>query len=245
MAAGGRRSGGLSTKSAGKCVALGPGAIENGRMFNRRLSLPDRILIEFERALGTALGTSPQAARQSPAVGIGEGELDAAARRHAAGLMRVNHTGEVCAQALYSGQAAVARHATTREQLLEAAAEETDHLAWCGERLSALDSRPSLLNPLWYVGSFALGAVAALASDRVSLGFVVETERQVEAHLGEHLEKLPACDAASRAVVAQMKDDEARHGQLAKAAGGIELPAPIPALMRAASWLMKAIAYRI
>jgi ubiquinone biosynthesis monooxygenase Coq7 len=214
-------------------------------MFNRQLSLRDRILVEFERALGTALGTLPEAGRPSPALGIAEVELDDVARRHAAGLMRVNHTGEVCAQALYSGQAAVARHAATREQLLEAAAEETDHLAWCGERLSSLDSRPSLLNPLWYAGSFALGAVAALASDKVSLGFVVETERQVEAHLGEHLEKLPAADAASRAVVAQMKDDEARHGQLAQAAGGIELPAPIPTLMRAASWVMKAVAYRI
>jgi ubiquinone biosynthesis monooxygenase Coq7 len=209
------------------------------------LSLPDRILVEFERALGTALGTAPEPSRPSPAKGMAEADLDDTARLHAAGLMRVNHTGEVCAQALYSGQAAVARHAATRAQLLEAAAEETDHLAWCSERLTALHSRPSLLNPLWYAGSFALGAIAALASDRVSLGFVVETERQVEAHLGEHLQKLPAEDAASRAVVAQMKDDEARHGKLAQAAGGIDLPSPIPALMRFASGVMKALAYRI
>lgn len=213
-------------------------------MFIRQTSPIDRVLVEIERALG-ALGSAPDAGRPSPASGISEAVLDEAERRHAAGLMRVNHTGEVCAQALYSGQAAIARHAATRVQLLEAAAEETDHLAWCGERLTALHSRPSLLNPLWYAGSFALGAAAALASDRVSLGFVVETERQVEAHLGEHLQKLPADDLASRAVVAQMKDDEARHGQMAQAAGGTDLPRPIPALMRFASNVMKAVAYRI
>jgi ubiquinone biosynthesis monooxygenase Coq7 len=159
--------------------------------------------------------------------------------------MRVNHAGEVCAQALYSGQAAVARDAATRARLLEAAAEETDHLVWCGERLAALHSRPSLLNPLWYAGSFAIGAVAALTSDKVSLGFVVETERQVEAHLGEHLQKLPEADARSRAVVVQMQSDEARHGRLAREAGGIDLPPPVPALMRFASAVMKAVAYRI
>ncbi|MEO8801722.1 MAG: 2-polyprenyl-3-methyl-6-methoxy-1,4-benzoquinone monooxygenase [Rudaea sp.] len=213
--------------------------------FSRRLGRFDRALIEIERALGTAFGHSPEAARVSPAVGIAEADLDESQRRHAAGLMRVNHTGEVCAQALYSGQAAVARDAATRKQLLEAAAEETDHLAWCDERLEALHSRPSLFNPVWYAGSFALGALAALASDRVSLGFVVETERQVEAHLGEHLQKLPETDARSRAVVAQMQADEARHGKNAKAAGGIDLPQPVPALMRAASAVMKAVAYRV
>ncbi len=226
-------------------IASARRAIDNAGMFARQTSLPDRILIEIERALGTALGAAPSATRPSPAEGMAEAELDNAARRHAAGLMRINHTGEVCAQALYSGQAAVARHPDTRAQLLDAAAEETDHLAWCGERLTALNSRPSLLNPLWYAGSFALGAAAALASDRVSLGFVVETERQVEAHLGEHLDKLPAADAASRAVVAQMKEDEARHGKLAQAAGGVNLPAPMPGLMRLASGVMKAVAYRI
>jgi|SRR5450432_168096 3-demethoxyubiquinol 3-hydroxylase len=214
-------------------------------MFSRQLSAFDRALIEIERALSTALGAALEATRPSPAAGLAEATLDAAERRHAAGLMRVNHTGEVCAQALYSGQAAVARDASTRVQLLAAAAEETDHLAWCGERLDALSSRPSLLNPLWYAGSFALGALAALASDRISLGFVVETERQVEAHLGEHLEKLPQADVRSRTVVAQMQADEARHGQMAQAAGGIDLPPPIPALMRLASGIMKAVAYRI
>ena len=213
--------------------------------FARRHSVFDQALIEFERALGTAFGAPAQSARTSPAAGIAEAQLDDTQRRHAAGLMRINHTGEVCAQALYSGQAAIARNPSTRAQLLAAAAEETDHLAWCGERLSALHSRPSLLNPLWYAGSFALGAIAAAVSDRVSLGFVVETERQVEDHLGEHLEKLPAADARSRAVVAQMQSEEARHGHAAQAAGGIDLPPPVPGLMRLASMVMKAVAYRV
>jgi 3-demethoxyubiquinol 3-hydroxylase len=214
-------------------------------MLTRHYSRFDRALIEIERALGASLGATPESQRPSPAAAVDESGIDEGQRRHAAGLMRVNHTGEVCAQALYSGQAAVARDPATREQLLQAAAEETDHLAWCDERLKELSSRPSLLNPLWYAGSFAIGAVAALVDDRVSLGFVVETERQVEAHLGEHLDKLPAEDVRSRAIVAQMQADEARHGQMAKAAGGIELPPPIPLLMRIASGVMKAVAYRI
>lgn len=214
-------------------------------MFTRQHSLVDRALIEIERALSTALGASPQATRPSPAGDLVEAQLDEPARRHAAGLMRVNHTGEVCAQALYSGQAAIARDGGTRDRLLAAAAEETDHLAWCAERLDALRSKPSLLNPLWYAGSFAIGAAVALVSDRVSLGFVVETERQVEAHLGEHLQKLPEADRRSRAVVVQMQADEARHGKTAQAAGGMNLPPPIPSLMRVASALMKSVAYRI
>jgi len=214
-------------------------------MFARQHSAFDRMLSEIERALATASGAAPEAHRASPAAGMPEPELDDSARRHAAGLMRINHAGEVCAQALYSGQALVARDAQTREQLLAAAAEETDHLAWCDARLQALRSRPSVLNPLWYAGSFAIGAVAALISDRVSLGFVVETERQVEAHLGDHLQRLPSADAPSRAVVAQMQTDEARHGQAARASGGIDLPGPIPGLMRLASLVMKAVAYRV
>ena len=210
----------------------------------RELSRLDRALIEIERALSTALGAVQESTRPSPAAGMVEASLSASERRHAAGLMRVNHTGEVCAQALYSGQAAIARDASIRAQLLHAAADETDHLAWCAERLDVLQSRPSLLNPVWYAGSFALGAAAALVSDSVSLGFVVETERQVEAHLGEHLEKLPDADTRSRAVVAQMQADEARHGKAAQTAGGIGLPQPIPALMRVASAIMKAVAYR-
>jgi ubiquinone biosynthesis monooxygenase Coq7 len=214
-------------------------------MFSRNLSSFDRALVEFERAIGTSFAATPESTRASPAAGIAEADLDDGDRRHAAGLMRVNHAGEVCAQALYSGQAALARYDATRGRLLAAAAEETDHLAWCNERLAALHSRPSLLNPFWYAGSFAIGAAAALASDRVSLGFVVETERQVETHLGEHLQKLPEADARSRAVVAQMQADEARHGAQAKAAGAAVLPVPIPSLMRLASAVMKAVAYRI
>jgi ubiquinone biosynthesis monooxygenase Coq7 len=214
-------------------------------MFTRQLSRLDSALIEIERALGSAFGGQAQSTRPSPAAGVVEGELSDAQRQHAAGLMRVNHAGEVCAQALYSGQAAIARDMAVRTRLLEAAAEETDHLVWCGERLDALHSRPSLLNPLWYAGSFAIGAGAAMVSDTLSLGFVVETERQVEAHLGEHLQKLPEADARSRAVVTQMRVDEARHGNMAKQAGGADLPAPVPTLMRLASLVMKAVAYRI
>jgi ubiquinone biosynthesis monooxygenase Coq7 len=209
----------------------------------RALSPLDRLLCGIERALETVAG-QPAASRPSPARHAPHAELDDVARRHAAGLMRVNHTGEVCAQALYDGQAALARDAANREHLLHAAAEETDHLAWCGQRLAELDSRPSMLNPLWYAGSYAIGALAALAGDAVSLGFVVETERQVEAHLDEHLESLPAQDERSRAVLVQMKVDEARHAQDAQARGGIDLPFPVPQLMRATSMAMKAVAYR-
>jgi ubiquinone biosynthesis monooxygenase Coq7 len=210
----------------------------------RTLSPLDRLLVQGERAL-EAIAGAPPAQRPSPAARVAEAELDDAERRHAAGLMRINHTGEVCAQALYFGQAALARDADNRRHLLHAAAEETDHLAWCAERLCQLDSRPSLLNPLWYAGSYAIGAAAALAGDPVSLGFVVETERQVEAHLAEHLERLPAQDERSRVVLAQMQADEIRHAHAAQARGGIELPFPLPQLMHASSMLMKAVAYRV
>lgn len=210
----------------------------------RSLTPLDRLLAGVERALETIAG-SPEAGRPSPADPVAEAELGTAERRHAAGLMRINHTGEVCAQALYDGQAAFARHQDTREHLLHAAAEETDHLAWCAERLRELDSRPSLLNPLWYVGSYAIGAAAALTGDPISLGFVVETERQVEAHLAEHLETLPEGDARSRAVLTQMQADEVRHADEAQARGGVELPFPIPPLMQLSSLVMKKVAYRI
>lgn len=210
----------------------------------RHLSPLDHALATFQRALDTVSGAAV-AARPSPAAAQPLPDLDATERRHAAGLMRINHTGEVCAQALYDGQAALARTPDTRAYLEGAASEETDHLAWCAERLREMDARPSLLNPLWYAGSFAIGALAALAGDRWSLGFVVETERQVEAHLGEHLARLPAADARSRAVLAAMRADEARHADNAQARGGARLPPPVPTLMRGASALMKAIAYRV
>lgn len=214
-------------------------------MTQRTLSGLDRALVEIERALGAILEPEPVAVRPSPAADVVDAPLDDAERRHAAGLMRVNHVGEVCAQALYFGQAAVADDERQRTRMLQAAAEETDHLAWCGERLRELDSRPSLLNPLWYAGAYAIGVGAGILGDRLSLGFVVETERQVEAHLGEHLDRLPADDAKSRAIVAVMKDDEARHADNAVHAGAEALPEPLPALMRFASRVMKTVAYRI
>lgn len=164
-------------------------------------------------------------------------------RRRAAALMRVNHAGEIAAQALYHGQAAAARSMSTRKLLLDAAREEADHLAWCESRLSELDSRPSLLNPLWYAGSFCIGALAALAGDRASLGFVMETERQVEGHLDRHLGRLPATDLRSRAIVEQMRSDEAAHGANARAAGGVDLPGPVRALMHQTARIMTGTAY--
>ncbi|WP_426690235.1 2-polyprenyl-3-methyl-6-methoxy-1,4-benzoquinone monooxygenase [Rhodanobacter ginsengiterrae] len=210
----------------------------------RTLSRLDRLLAGCERAL-EAVGGAPLAQRRSPSSGVTEAAFDDAERRHAAGLMRINHTGEVCAQALYLGQAALARDADNRQHLLHAAAEETDHLAWCAERLQQLDSRPSLLNPLWYAGSYVIGAAAALAGDPLSLGFVVETERQVEAHLADHLQQLPAQDERSRAVLSQMQADEIRHAQAAQQRGGIELPFPLPQLMHLSSKVMKTVAYRV
>ena len=210
----------------------------------RRLTALDRFIDETQRALETVFGT-PSALRPNPCTNEPDVVLEGAERRHAAGLMRVNHVGEVCAQALYCGQAAVARDQATRAHLLEAAQEETDHLAWCADRLRELDDRPSLLNPLWYGGSYAIGVLAGLRGDGWNLGFVVETERQVEAHIDEHLQSLPAADGRSRAILQVMKADEARHADNAEAAGARILPPPIPTIMAAASKVMKTIAYRI
>lgn len=212
-----------------------------------RLPIPDRLLIEVDRALRTLAGTvtasrpAPEPARDFD----GDGDLSPADRQHAGALMRVNHAGEVCAQALYSGQAMMARDPTKRELLLEAAREEGDHLTWTRQRLQELDARPSLLNPLWYAGSFAMGALAGLAGDRWSLGFVVETERQVEAHLDRHLESLPAHDQRSRAVVEQMREDEIRHARSAQSRGAAFLPRPVRSAMRATSRVMTGSAYWI
>ena len=210
----------------------------------RTLSPLDRLLDSAQNALSTVAG-SPRAERANPGETTPDVVLDEAERRHAAGLMRINHVGEVCAQALYIGQAAVARDPATRAHLLEAAQEETDHLAWCADRLRELDSRPSLLNPLWYAGSYTIGALAGLRGDGWNLGFVVETEHQVEAHLEEHLRTLPEADLRSRAILQVMKDDEARHADHAEQAGAKVLPQPVPTLMKAASTLMKAVAYRL
>ena len=211
---------------------------------HRTLTTGDRVLGDLQRALETIFAR-PTAQRPNPAAGQPEVVLDDTDRRHAAGLMRINHVGEVCAQALYCGQAAVARDAGTRAHLLAAAQEETDHLAWCAERLAELDSRPSLLNPLWYAGSFAIGAAAGLRGDGWNLGFVVETERQVEAHIGEHLQSLPPADLRSRSILQVMQADEARHADDAAAAGARVLPPPVPSVMALASKLMKTVAYRI
>ena len=213
-------------------------------MVTRILSPLDRLLVDAQNALVTLSG-SPTARRPNPAADTADVALDAAERRHAAGLMRINHVGEVCAQGLYLGQAAVARDPGTRAHLLEAAEEETDHLAWCAERLAELDSRPSLFNPLWYAGSYSLGALAGLRGDGWNLGFVVETEHQVEAHLEEHLQTLPEADLRSRAILEVMKADEARHADHAQQAGARTLPPPIPGLMAAASSFMKVVAYRL
>lgn len=213
-------------------------------MTTRNFSPLDRIFIEAQRALSAVAG-SPHAERANPGFFDEMPSLSDEERRHAAGLMRINHVGEVCAQALYCGQALVARDAATREHLLHAAQEETDHLAWCASRLRELDARPSLFNPLWYAGSFGIGLLAGLRGDGYNLGFVVETERQVEAHLEEHLVSLPPSDARSRSILSQMKEDEARHGADAQDAGARELPPPIPSVMSFASRVMKAVAYRI
>ena len=210
----------------------------------RKLTPIDRILGHLEHALQTVYGT-PQAHRPSPAESMPEATLTAAQQRHAAALLRVNHTGEVCAQALYDGQASMARNAQNRAYLQQAAAEETDHLAWCSARLEQLRGRPSRLNLIWYSGSYAIGAMTACLGDTWSLGFVVETERQVEAHLRDHIDRLPASDQRSRAVLEQMRHDEASHAEHALAHGGIKLPFPLPPLMQASSMVMKTIAYRI
>lgn len=204
----------------------------------------DRLIGAADSALKT-LFAKPRAIRSCPVVPADETRLAAADRRHSASLMRVNHVGEVCAQALYTAQALATRDPALRRHFEKAAAEETDHLAWTAERLSELDARPSLLNPLWYAGAFGLGLVAGRLGDRISLGFVVETEKQVEAHLESHLDRLPAEDHASRAIVVQMKEDEAAHAAQALAAGGIELPAPAKALMRAAAKVMTTTAHYV
>jgi ubiquinone biosynthesis monooxygenase Coq7 len=204
----------------------------------------DDFVIGFDRALRALSGHS-SASRPTPGANIADAELTPDERRHAAGLMRVNHTGEVCAQALYAAQALTARDPAIREKFGMAAREEEEHLAWTRERLAELSDRPSLLNPLWYGGAFAIGLLAGAASDEINLGFVVETERQVEDHLTGHMEQLPAADARSRAIVEQMRDDEARHGAMAQAAGAAELPFPVRRLMRAAADAMRAVAYRI
>jgi 3-demethoxyubiquinol 3-hydroxylase len=204
----------------------------------------ESLIVGFDRALRTLAG-NVAATRPAPGADLPEADLTPEARRHAAALMRVNHTGEVCAQALYAAQALVARDDAIKASFAAAAREEEEHLAWTQARLAALGDRVSLANPLWYAGSFAIGIVAGLAGDRASLGFVAETERQVEEHLTTHMDRLPEADRKSRAVVDQMRDDEIRHGAMAVEAGAVPLPYPVKRLMRAAADVMRAVAYRV
>jgi len=202
----------------------------------------DTLILGFDRALRTLSGAATSA-RPNPAEGVPDAVLTPEERRHAAGLMRVNHAGEVCAQALYQAQALTGRDSGVRERFALAAREEEEHLAWTQQRLSELGGRTSLANPFWYAGSFAIGLFAGWAGDRTSLGFVVETERQVEEHLTGHVDSLPPADARSRVIVAAMRDDEVRHGMAAHDAGAGDLPWPVRTLMRATAKLMTVTAY--
>lgn len=209
------------------------------------MALIDRFIIEFDTALRSVVGGA-HAHRPTPGSDIqSTALLDVKEREHAAGLMRVNHVGEVCAQALYQSQKLVARNPEIRQMLDHSGQEEMDHLAWCETRLQELGSHTSYLNPIWYAGSFAIGLAAGLAGDKWSLGFVAETEKQVENHLESHLKKLPVEDERSRAIVDQMRIDEIEHGQAAISAGGAALPEPIQKLMQAMSKVMTSTAYKI
>ena len=212
-------------------------------MTNRELSAIDRLLAGANDALRTVAAPAGQATRPNPATSVAAGELNATQRSHAAGLMRVNHAGEVAAQALYRGHAAVARDSAVEEQMQHAADEEFDHLAWCEQRLHELGETPSRLSPLWYTGAFAIGAASGILGDKWSLGFIAETERQVCDHLDTHLQGLPAMDAKSRAIVTQMRDEERQHGEDAVAAGAAELPGPVKQLMRVTAKIMTRAAY--
>ena len=204
----------------------------------------DRLIIGFDRALRTLCGPAVSL-RPVPGENLPNPELSAAEKRHAAALMRVNHSGEVCAQALYQGQALTARDVAARTTLEHAAAEETEHLAWTAQRIDELGGRVSVLNPFFYAGSFAIGAISGLLGDKWNMGFLAETERQVEGHLDGHLEQLPVQDEKSRAIVAQMKEDEARHADTALANGAAELPEPVKQAMRISSRLMTVSTYRL
>jgi len=204
----------------------------------------DRLIGEFDRALRAVAGVV-DSSRASPAETVGEASLEERQKVHAAALMRVNHVGEICAQALYQGQALTARDPGARAALEKAAHEEEDHLAWSAERIRELGGRPSLLNPLWYAGSFAIGAAAGALGDKWNLAFLAETERQVEEHLAGHLEALPREDRRTRAVVEAMRADEARHRASAVQLGAAELPEPVKRAMRVASRVMTTVAYRV
>lgn len=206
--------------------------------------LADRLIMEFDRALRT-LAAPARSVRPVPGTSQPECEMSDADRRHVAALMRVNHVGEICAQALYQGQALTSRDPSLRVSLAQAADEETEHLAWTAQRIDEMGGRTSLLNPLWYAGALGIGVVAGIAGDRWNLGFLAETERQVEAHLAGHLSRLPEGDERSRAIVEQMKRDEIGHAETAVKLGAAELPSPVKTAMRMASKVMTTVAYRV
>jgi len=215
------------------------------RMQDRYLTPLDRLLAGANNALKTIAAPAGRPARANPAADITELELSDEQKSHAAGLMRINHAGEVAAQGLYQGHAAVARDAATEEQMQRAANEEFDHLAWCEERLAELDAGPSRLSPVWYAGAFAIGAASGVLGDRWSLGFIAETEKQVCAHLDSHLENLPEDDVKSRAIVEKMRAEEQEHGESAIEAGAVPLPDPIQRLMQLTAKVMTRTAYRL
>jgi len=210
---------------------------------NRELSPIDRLLAGADNALRTVAAPAGRPARDNPATSIEESDLSAAEKSHAAGLMRVNHAGEVAAQALYKGHATVARDERIEQEMRQAAAEEFDHLAWCEQRIHELGEAPSRLSPIWYAGAYAIGAASGMLGDKWSLGFIAETERQVCAHLDSHLDGLPSEDARSRAIVERMRDEEAKHGENAVEAGAADLPGPIKSLMRITAKVMTKTAY--
>ena len=214
-------------------------------MEDRQYTALDRLLAGVDYALRTVNSAPTRVARPNPAGDIEESNLTDAEKTHAAGLMRVNHAGEIAAQGLYQGHAAFARDPSIEEQMTEAAEEELDHLAWCEQRLQELDSGPSALRPLWYGGAFAMGAASGALGDKWSLGFIEETERQVSEHLTSHLDRLPENDQRSRAIVTQMRDEEEEHGANANKAGAAPLPAPVRELMRAVAKIMTGTAYRL
>ena len=212
-------------------------------MSSRHYSPFDTLVIGMDNALRTVFGTPKVTERKNPATEIPDNELTQEQQKHVARLMRINHTGEVCAQALYQGQAVTAKLPDVRDSMERAAMEENDHLDWCENRLKELDDRKSLLNPLWYAGSFVIGATAGIAGDKWSLGFVAETEKQVTAHLDDHLSKLPTQDEKSRAILNQMREDELHHATTALEAGGAELPFPIKTAMKLTSKVMTKTVY--
>lgn len=208
-------------------------------------TLLDKLVLNFDNSLRAILGSTPPATRANPAKDIPEANFTDAEKKHIIGLLRIDHVGEICAQALYQGQALIARSDKIKAQLYQAADEENDHLHWCAERLKELHGRVSYLNPLWYLGSFCIGSTAAAFGDRISLGFLVETEQQVSKHLTQHLEQLPATDKKSRAILEKMYSDEQQHATTAAEAGAADLPLPIKLLMGLMSKVMTKTAYWI